>query len=124
MNEGKIKIIYVLFDLLDGNYVLLKLKDKIIVFDSIRKNDFVGKVKFSNAIIFVVFELFNICGIKTYFVRKYDDEFFIGVNCDMIFFEVVIRRIVIGLFLKRYIGIKEGYRFVFVKLEMFFKDDV
>lgn len=124
MNEGKIKIIYVLFDLLDGNYVLLKSKDKIIVFDSIRKNDFVGKVKFSNVIIIVVFELLNICGIKIYFVRKYDDEFFIGVYCDMILFEVVFRRIVIGLFLKRYIGIKEGYRFVFVKLEMFFKDDV
>lgn len=95
-----------------------------MVFDSIRKNDLVGKVKFSIVIIFVIFELFSICGIKIYFVKKYNDEVFIGINCDMILFEVVIRCIVIGFFLKRYFGVKEGYRFVFVKLEMFFKDDV
>lgn len=123
LNEGKTKIIYALPDSPDGNHVLLKSKDKITAFDSTRKNDLVGKAKFSNATTSAVFELLNTCGIKTHFVRKYDDESFIGVNCDMILLEVVTRRIATGSFLKRYTGIKEGYRFAPVKLEMFFKDD-
>ena len=123
LNQGKTKIIYELPDSPDGNHVLLKSKDKITAFDSTRKNDLAGKAKFSTVTTSAIFELLSICGIKTHFVKKHNDEAFIGINCDMIPLEVVTRRIATGSFLKRYPGVKEGYRFAPVKLEMFFKDD-
>ena len=123
LNQGKTKIIYELPDSPDGNHVLLKSKDKITAFDSTRKNDLAGKAKFSTVTTSAIFELLSTCGIKTHFVKKHSDEAFIGINCDMIPLEVVTRRIATGSFLKRYPGVKEGYRFAPVKLEMFFKDD-
>lgn len=123
LNQGKTKIIYELPDSSDGNHVLLKSKDKITAFDSTRKNDLAGKAKFSTVTTSAIFELLSTCGIKTHFVKKHNDEAFIGINCDMIPLEVVTRRIATGSFLKRYPGVKEGYRFAPVKLEMFFKDD-
>ena len=123
LNQGKTKIIYELPDSPDGNHVLLKSKDKITAFDSTRKNDLAGKAKFSTVTTSAIFELLSTCGIKTHFVKKHNDEAFIGINCDMIPLEVVTRRIATGSFLKRYPGVKEGYRFAPVKLEMFFKDD-
>lgn len=123
LNEGKTKIIYALPDSPDGNHVLLKSKDKITAFDSTRKNDLTGKAKFSNSTTTAVFQLLSACGIKTHFVKKHDEESFIGIRCEMIPLEVVTRRIATGSFLKRYPGVKEGYRFAPVKLEMFFKDD-
>lgn len=123
LNQGKTKIIYELPDSPDGNHVLLKSKDKITAFDSTRKNDLAGKAKFSTVTTSAIFELLSTCGIKTHFVKKHNEEAFIGINCDMIPLEVVTRRIATGSFLKRYPGVKEGYRFAPVKLEMFFKDD-
>lgn len=123
LNQGKTKIIYELPDSPDGNHVMLKSKDKITAFDSTRKNDLAGKAKFSTVTTSAIFELLSTCGIKTHFVKKHNDEAFIGINCDMIPLEVVTRRIATGSFLKRYPGVKEGYRFAPVKLEMFFKDD-
>lgn len=123
LNQGKTKIIYELPDSPDGNHVLLKSKDKITAFDSTRKNDLAGKAKFSTVTTSAIFELLSTCGIKTHFKKKHNDEAFIGINCDMIPLEVVTRRIATGSFLKRYPGVKEGYRFAPVKLEMFFKDD-
>lgn len=123
LNQGKTKIIYELPDSPDGNHVLLKSKDKITAFDSTRKNDLAGKAKFSTVTTSAIFELLSTCGIKTHYVKKHNDEAFIGINCDMIPLEVVTRRIATGSFLKRYPGVKEGYRFAPVKLEMFFKDD-
>ncbi|RMX50893.1 hypothetical protein pdam_00016120 [Pocillopora damicornis] len=123
LNQGKTKIIYELPDSPDGNHVLLKSKDKITAFDSTRKSDLAGKAKFSTVTTSAIFELLSTCGIKTHFVKKHNDEAFIGINCDMIPLEVVTRRIATGSFLKRYPGVKEGYRFAPVKLEMFFKDD-
>lgn len=116
-------MVFALPDSPGGCHVLLKSKDKITAFDSTRKNDMVGKAKCSNATTSALFELLNTCGIRTHFVRRHDEESFIGIRCDMIPLEVVTRRIATGSFLKRYPGVKEGYRFSPVKLEMFFKDD-
>ena len=101
LNQGKTKIIYELPDSPDGNHVLLKSKDKITAFDSTRKNDLAGKAKFSTVTTSAIFELLSTCGIKTHFVKKHNDEAFIGINCDMIPLEVVTRRIATGSFLKR-----------------------
>lgn len=83
----------------------------------------IGKSKFSNATTSAIFELLNTCGIKTHFIRRASEDSFIGVRCEMIPLEVVTRRLATGSFLKRFPGVKEGYRFSPLKLEMFFKDD-
>ena len=121
--EGKTKKVFALPDSPDGNYVLLQSKDKITAFDSTRKNDMSGKAKYSTATTCAIFELLSTCGIRTHFVERHNEESFIGIRCEMIPLEVVTRRIATGSFLKRYPGVKEGYRFSPVKLEMFFKDD-
>lgn len=123
--EGKTKIVYALPESPDGNHVLLKSKDKITAFDATRKNDMSGKAAFSTATTSAIFELLNKCGMKTHFIRRIDSdpEAFVGLRCEMIPLEVVTRRIATGSFLKRYPGVKEGYRFTPVKLEMFLKDD-
>ena len=91
--------------------------------DNTRRNDMVGKSKFSNATTSAIFELLNTCGIKTHFIRRASEDAFVGVRCEMIPLEVVTRRLATGSFLKRFPGVKEGYRFAPLKLEMFYKDD-
>jgi len=119
--EGKTKIIYELPKL--PGKVLVQSKDEITAGDGARRDKLEGKAAISTATTCKVFELLNTAGIKTHFVKRASETAFVSTKCNMVPIEWVTRRIATGSFLKRNVGVKEGYRFSPVKLETFFKDD-
>ncbi|XP_049620083.1 bifunctional phosphoribosylaminoimidazole carboxylase/phosphoribosylaminoimidazole succinocarboxamide synthetase [Syngnathus scovelli] len=121
LNEGKTKQIFEIVD--QPGLVLVQSKDQITAGNAVRKDQMEGKAAIANKTTSCVFELLQEAGIKTAFVRKHSDTAFVAAHCEMIPIEWVCRRVATGSFLKRNPGVKEGYRFSPLKMEMFFKDD-
>ncbi|XP_063747319.1 multifunctional protein ADE2 isoform X3 [Eleginops maclovinus] len=121
LNEGKTKQIFEFED--ESGLVLVQSKDQITAGNAVRKDQMEGKAAIANKTTSSVFKLLQDSGIKTAFVRKHSDTAFIATHCEMIPIEWVCRRVATGSFLKRNPGVKEGYRFSPLKMEMFFKDD-
>jgi len=119
--EGKTKQILDLPKL--PGTVLVQSKDKITAGDGARAHDLTGKAAISTATTCKVFELLNTVGLKTHFIKRASETAFVAKKCEMVPIEWVTRRVATGSFLKRNIGVKEGYRFSPAKLETFFKDD-
>ncbi|ROL51021.1 Multifunctional protein ADE2 [Anabarilius grahami] len=121
LNEGKTKQIFELVD--EPGHVLVQSKDQITAGNAVRKDQMEGKAAIANKTTSCVFKLLQDAGFKTAFVRQHSETAFVASRCEMIPIEWVCRRIATGSFLKRNPGVKEGYRFTPLKMEMFFKDD-
>ncbi|XP_010870567.1 multifunctional protein ADE2 isoform X2 [Esox lucius] len=121
LNEGKTKQIIELAD--ESGHVLVQSKDQITAGNAARKDQMEGKAAIANRTTSCVFKLLQEAGIKTAFVRQQSETAFVAARCEMIPIEWVCRRLATGSFLKRNPGVKEGYRFSPLKMEMFFKDD-
>ncbi|CAG10957.1 unnamed protein product, partial [Tetraodon nigroviridis] len=121
LNEGKTKQIFALVD--QPGLVLVQSKDQITAGNAARKDQMEGKAAIANKTTSCVFKLLQESGIRTAFVKQHSDTAFIAAQCEMIPIEWVCRRVATGSFLKRNPGVKEGYRFTPLKMEMFFKDD-
>ncbi|XP_045899429.1 multifunctional protein ADE2 isoform X1 [Micropterus dolomieu] len=121
LSEGKTKQIFELVD--QPGLVLVQSKDQITAGNAVRKDQMEGKAAIANKTTSCVFKLLQESGIKTAFVKQHSDTAFIAAHCEMIPIEWVCRRVATGSFLKRNPGVKEGYRFSPLKMEMFFKDD-
>ncbi|CAI5678490.1 unnamed protein product [Oreochromis niloticus] len=121
LNEGTTKQIFELVD--QPRLVLVQSKDQITAGNAVRKDQMEGKAAIANKTTSCVFQLLQESGIKTAFVKQHSDTAFIAAHCQMIPIEWVCRRVATGSFLKRNPGVKEGYRFSPLKMEMFFKDD-
>ncbi|XP_041704692.1 multifunctional protein ADE2 isoform X1 [Coregonus clupeaformis] len=121
LNEGKTKQIFELAD--EPGHVLVQSKDQITAGNAARKDQMEGKAAIANRTTSCVFKLLREAGIKTAFVRQQSETAFVAAHCEMIPIEWVCRRVATGSFLKRNPGVKEGYRFSPLKMEMFFKDD-
>ncbi|KAG7228748.1 hypothetical protein INR49_008526 [Caranx melampygus] len=121
LNEGKTKQIFELVD--QPGLVLVQSKDQITAGNAVRKDQMEGKAAIANKTTSCVFKLLQESGVKTAFVKQHSDTAFIATHCEMIPIEWVCRRVATGSFLKRNPGVKEGYRFSPLKMEMFFKDD-
>lgn len=119
--EGKTKQIYAYPA--DDTLAYMVNKDQITAGDGVRRNELVGKSRWSTITMANVYRLLNSQGIKTHFVEQIDDVTVLIKRCKMLPIEEVMRRVATGSYLKRTPGAKEGDRFDPVLVETFLKDD-
>ena len=119
--EGKTKQIYAHPDKSELAYMVNK--DQITAGDGTRRNELVGKSRWSTITMANVYRLLNSQGIATHFVEQIDDVTVLIKRCSMLPIEEVMRRVATGSYLKRTPGAKEGDRFDPMLVETFLKDD-
>lgn len=119
--EGKTKQIYAYPD--DNTLAYMVNKDQITAGDGTRRNELVGKSRWSTVTCANVFRLLNNENIATHFVEQINDTTLLVRRCTMLPVEQVMRRIATGSYLKRNPQISEGTRFDPVLVETFLKDD-
>ncbi|HJT55741.1 MAG TPA: phosphoribosylaminoimidazolesuccinocarboxamide synthase [Ktedonobacteraceae bacterium] len=119
--EGKTKLMYAYPD--DDNLAYMVSKDQITAGDGARRNELVGKSRWSTIATANVFRLLNDEEIATHFVEQINDTTLLVRRCRMLPVEQVMRRIATGSYLKRHPEVSEGTRFDPVLVETFLKDD-
>jgi phosphoribosylaminoimidazole-succinocarboxamide synthase len=119
--EGKTKLIYA--DPEDNTLAYMVNKDQITAGDGERRNELVGKSRWSTITTANVFRLLNEANIPTHFVKQINDQTLRVKRCTMLPVEQVQRRIATGSYLKRNPEVSEGTRFEPVLVETFLKDD-
>ena len=119
--EGKTKRIYADPD--NSELAYMVNKDSITAGDGARRDELVGKARWSTITTANVFHLLNEEDIDTHFVQKIDDVTMLIKRCTMLPIEQVQRRIATGSYLKRHPEVSEGTRFEPVLVETFLKDD-
>lgn len=119
--EGKTKLMYAYPD--DDNLAYMVSKDQITAGDGARRNELVGKSRWSTITTANVFRLLNDEEIATHFVEQINDTTLLVRRCRMLPVEQVMRRIATGSYLKRHPEVSEGTRFDPLLVETFLKDD-
>src|SRR5437764_6151948 len=119
--EGKTKLIYAYPE--DNTLVYMVNKDQITAGDGVRRNELVGKSRWSTITPANVFGLLNDENLATRVVEQIDDVTLLVRRCTMLPVEQVQRRIATGSYLKRHAEVSEGTRFEPVLVETFLKDD-
>jgi phosphoribosylaminoimidazole-succinocarboxamide synthase len=119
--EGKTKQIYA--HPTNSALAYMINKDQITAGDGVRRNELVGKSRWSTITMANVYRLLNQQGIATHLVEQIDDVTILVKRCTMLPVEEVMRRIATGSYLKRHPEVKEGDRFEPVLVETFLKDD-
>lgn len=115
--EGKTKRIWGT----DDWRVIVESKDDITAGDGAKHDVIIGKAGLANTTTSNVFHLLRACGIPVAFERQYSETEFIARKCNMIPYEVVVRRAAHGSFLKRHPNLKKGHVFPKLVLEFFLK---
>jgi phosphoribosylaminoimidazole-succinocarboxamide synthase len=119
--EGKTKQIYAYPG--DDTLACMVSKDQITAGDGVRRNELVGKARWSTLTTANVFQLLNDAGIPTHFVWQLDATALLVRRCSMLPIEHVQRRLATGSYLRRHPEVSEGTRFEPVLIETFLKDD-
>ena len=119
--EGKTKLIYAYPD--DETLAYMVNKDQITAGDGTRRNELIGKSRWSTITTANVFRILNEQGIPTHFVEQINETTLLVLRCKMLPIEQVQRRIATGSYLKRHPEVSEGVRFDPLLVETFLKDD-
>src|SRR6266487_713292 len=96
--EGKTKLIYAHPE--DESLAYMVNKDQITAGDGVRRNELVGKSRWSTITTANVFRLLNDAYIATHFVEQINDVTLLVRRCTMLPIEQVQRRIATGSYLK------------------------
>lgn len=116
--EGKTKRI---FETNTPNLVIIESKDDLTAGDGAKHDVVIGKAKLATQTTCNVFKLLQKCGIPLAFINQIDDTRFWAEGCDMIPYEVVVRREAHGSYLKRRPDLKKGHIFPRLIVEFFLK---
>jgi phosphoribosylaminoimidazole carboxylase / phosphoribosylaminoimidazole-succinocarboxamide synthase len=117
--EGKTKIIFAAKH--DAEKVLVLSKDDITAGDGAKHDLIEGKAVFATRTTCNVFRLLKACGVPVAFEEQVDARSFLAPRCQMLPYEVVVRREAHGSYLKRMPGLKKGHLFPKLLLEFFLK---
>ena len=116
--EGKTKKI---FEIPDSPNVIVISKDDITAGDGAKHDVFPNKRIFANRTNAAVFELLNACDIPTAFVGSVIHDSYVAEWCEMLPYEVVIRRLALGSYCKRNPHVQPGTLFDTLVVEFFLK---
>src|SRR5579863_7246806 len=119
--EGKTKQLYAYPG--DDTLAYMVSKDQITAGDGVRRNELIGKSRWSTITTANVFHLLNEENLETAFVKRVNDTTLLVRRCTILPVEQVQRRIATGSYLKRHPEVSEGTRFDPVLVETFIKDD-
>ncbi len=117
--EGKTKIVRVYAD--DPYLAIFEAKDDLTAFNSLKHDILPGKAKFATATTCNVFRLLADCNLPVAFREQIDSTKFLGALCEMVLYEVVVRREAHGSYLKRHPDLKKGTYFSDLVVEFFLK---
>lgn len=117
--EGKTKIVWALAN--DPDLVMLESKDDITAGDGKKHDILEGKAQLSTETTCNVFQLLKSNNVPTAFHSKQGNLAFLATNCEMLPYEVVVRREAHGSYLKRYPHLKKGCQFDELLVEFYLK---
>jgi len=117
--EGKTKRIHEARD--SAGLVTLVSKDDITAGDGAKHDVIPDKGRLANATTCNVFRLLKACGLPVAFVQQDSERSFMAPSCQMLPYEVVVRREAHGSYLKRNPHIAKGQLFPQVLLEFYLK---
>lgn len=116
--EGKTKIICATEN---PDRVMIVSKDDITAGDGAKHDLIEGKAVLSTKTTCNVFRLLKACGLAVGFEEQVDEKSFISPRCEMLPYEVVVRREAHGSYLKRSPGMAKGHLFSKLLVEFFLK---
>lgn len=117
--EGKTKIVRSYEE--DRSLAIFEAKDDITAGDGAKHDVIQGKKELATQTTCNVFRLLRDCGIPVAFHKQLDSHSFLGDLCQMIQYEVVVRREAHGSYLKRHPYLKKGHVFPKLIVEFFLK---
>jgi phosphoribosylaminoimidazole carboxylase / phosphoribosylaminoimidazole-succinocarboxamide synthase len=117
--EGKTKTIFTVLN--DPELVFLVAKDDLTAGDGAKHDIIVGKGKLANETTCNVFTLLKSNGIPVAYHSKKGARGFLATKCEMLSYEVIVRREARGSYLKRNPELEIGHRFDELLVEFFLK---
>ena len=117
--EGKTKRVF----RMPGRSHLVRVESKsdITAGDGAKRDSFPDKDRYATATTVAVFKLLAACDMATAFVESHAPTEFIAEECQMLPYEVVVRRVALGSYLKRNPHVTRGYEFPALVVEFYLK---